>query len=660
MNFFEQQDEAKRLSKRLVLYFLIAVIVIIVSLILVITTVLDFTLYEKQYAASNHLNYFEYLFSQHKSTMGWVSLGSIALIGGISLIRTLTLRQGGQVVAEWAGARQIDYDTQDYKEKQLLNIVDEMSIASGVPRPGVYIMDEELAINAFAAGYSSNNAVIAVTRGTLEQLSRNELQGVVAHEFSHILNGDMRLNIRLMGVLAGILFIGSIGLLMMRSVMFTRRRSRDNNGVLAVIAIGLAITVIGFVGVFCGRIIRAAVSRQREYLADASAVQFTRNPDGIANALNKIRLLSAGSTIENKRAEEMSHMYFGEAVSISLFSGMLASHPPLPERIKRINPQFDLEDDLIETAETHAPQGEETHAAMSGFSSATTPTESVIESTGTFSDDQIEYGKEIHALFPAAIMHAMKTETNLLALLYALMLDNSAGYRQQQLDLISSQGETAIAVKAADLYQEVRHLDAKSLLPLFTLVLPELRRQIQVSSMQNIKTAKKAKSNAYIDAACSAILITIEKMITIDDHISIKEFIYLLAVDSCLNPKANQAIRTKYKDLNPIANQAAMLIALMAISGHDDQDMQKQAYNAGINAAMLGSNSNIQLNSFSYEECRNALYKMKQAKPLAKEKLMTALVETALSDETITMEEFDLLRTLAMALECPIPPNLSI
>jgi len=673
MNFFEHQDEAKHQTKRLVIYFFIALVFIIISLILVITTALDYSIYEQQFRESKQSNYFSYLFSQHGTTMLWVSLGTVALVGGISLVRTLTLREGGHVVAEWVGARQVSYDTQDHKEQQLLNIVDEMSIASGAPRPGVYLMDDEMGINAFAAGYSSSNAVIAVTRGTLEQLSRDELQGVIAHEFSHILNGDMRLNIRLMGVLAGILFIGNIGLLMIRSIAFTRRRSRGNNGIFGIIAIGLAVAAIGFIGVFCGRLIRAAVSRQREYLADASAVQFTRNPDGITNALNKIRLISSSSKIENKHAEEMSHMYFGEAFPLVFFSGWLASHPPLPDRITRINPQFDLEAELNELDKLDSSQKKSSknkstkskaskNAALSGLYSGFSANagESIVETTGTISNEQVEYGKSIHSLFSANIMLCLQSETGLRALLYALMLDQRSGFRQRQLELINASGETSVASKAAALYHEVTELEPKTKLPLFNLLLPELRRQIQATLTQNENKMTNARNSGMTDAACIAILDTIEKIITIDEHISIKEFIYLLAIDANLNPKANQAIKTKYTKLKKIPKQTAMLIALMSIAGHEDPAMQKQAYNAGIKAAELGSNSSIQLDSFSYAECRNAMYEIKKLKPQAKKMMMRALAETALSDETITLEEFDLLRSLAMALDCPIPPNVGL
>jgi len=263
-------------------------------------------------------------------------LGGAAVTAGIifvvSIISVAKLADGGSAVAEMIGARRVAPDTRDPLERRLRNVVEEMAIASGVRVPGVYVMDGESGINAFAAGWDVSNSVVAVTRGTLETLTRDELQGVIGHEFSHILNGDMRLNIRLIGVLAGIVFIGSIGEFLMRSVRGSR--SRNTGGIFLV---GLAIFVIGYIGLFFARLIKAAVSRQREFLADASSVQFTRNPDGIAGALDQIR--SASAFIANRYAEEMSHMFFGQSLKLWL-GGLFDTHPPIDERIRRVRPGF--------------------------------------------------------------------------------------------------------------------------------------------------------------------------------------------------------------------------------------------------------------------------------------------------------------------------------
>src|SRR5262245_6904888 len=265
----------------------------------------------------------------------WGGAVTAAIIFIVSLFNVARLGRGGAAVAEMAGARRVAPNSTDPLERRFVNVVEEMAIASGVRVPAVYVMEGERGINAFAAGWDVSGAVVAVTRGTLETLNRDELQGVIGHEFSHILNGDMRLNVRMLGVLAGIVFIGSIGEFVMRST----RESRDSKSAGGIFLAGLALFIIGYVGLFFARLIKAAVSRQREFLADASAVQFTRNPDGIAGALDQIRGAGRGALISARCAEDMSHMFFGQSVRLRL-GGLFATHPSLDERIARINPRF--------------------------------------------------------------------------------------------------------------------------------------------------------------------------------------------------------------------------------------------------------------------------------------------------------------------------------
>ena len=314
--FFEHQQLARRNSRAMVVLFLLAVAAIIVAVDFVLGAVWLWT-------------------NETPATTGVYVTGALATAGLIfivSLFNVLRLGSGGAAVARMVGARPVAPNTADPLERRLRNVVEEMAIASGTRVPEVYVMDEESGINAFAAGWSVSGAVVAVTRGTLERLTRDELQGVIGHEFSHILNGDMRLNVRMIGVLAGIVFLGSIGEFVMRSV----RGTKDKEA-LALFVLGVALFVIGYVGLFFARLIKAAVSRQREFLADASSVQFTRNPDAIAGALDQIRSSATGTLIANRYAEEMSHMFFGQSVKMWM-GGLFNTHPPLDERIRRVQP----------------------------------------------------------------------------------------------------------------------------------------------------------------------------------------------------------------------------------------------------------------------------------------------------------------------------------
>ncbi|MFP6828296.1 MAG: M48 family metallopeptidase, partial [Gammaproteobacteria bacterium] len=287
MDFFTQQERARRATRTLVVLFLLAVALIVLAVTMVVAVGLR--LYADPDAAQSVIN--------DESFVAWVLdngplLASVAALTALfislaSLYRTATLSRGGAQVARMLGATEVTGETQDPLRQRLLNVVEEMAIASGVPVPDIFVLEEEQGINAFAAGLTPADAAVAVTRGALEKLNRAELQGVIAHEFSHILNGDMRLNLRLMGLSFGILILALMGRWVLHSMHFTRR-SRSNGGIAAAAGLGLSLVIIGYIGLFFGRLIKASVSRQREMLADASAVQFTRDSSGLADALKKI------------------------------------------------------------------------------------------------------------------------------------------------------------------------------------------------------------------------------------------------------------------------------------------------------------------------------------------------------------------------------------
>lgn len=336
-DFFDHQLVARKRTSLLIGYFILAVVLIILAVYGVATACLIAT--TQGQAGISELWDWERL--------ALVATGvSIVILAG-SLYKTATLREGGSAIARLLGGELVNPGAATPAQRRLLNIVEEMAIASGTPVPSVYVLKDETSINAFAAGHEPGDAVIAVSQGSLDHLNRDELQGVIAHEFSHILNGDMRLNLRLIGLLHGILLIALIGYTIMRvmgnSSSSSRSRSKDdekgNGSAMAIFLMGVGLMAVGYVGVFFGRLIKSAISRQREFLADASAVQFTRNPDGIAGALKKIGGLASGSQIQNQNAEQACHMFFGPGVSF--WTEAMATHPPLVERIRRIDPNFD-------------------------------------------------------------------------------------------------------------------------------------------------------------------------------------------------------------------------------------------------------------------------------------------------------------------------------
>ncbi|MEY3298977.1 MAG: hypothetical protein RLZZ597_2237, partial [Cyanobacteriota bacterium] len=324
MNFFEHQEQARRNTTYLVFLFGLSVVLMISAFYIVAI----FTIWVN---AEGGFSWWQ---------PGWlvfITLATMIVIGIGSTSKMIALRKGGAGLARSLGGRQVTPQTPHPKEMQLLNVVAEMALAAGTPIPAVYLLEDEASINAFAAGFSAETAVVGVTQGCLDQLSRDELQGVIGHEFSHIVHGDMGLNLKLIGVLQGLLLIHILGRIILRSMNSgSRSSSNDKIGGIILIA-GLSMAVIGSVGLFCGRLIKSAVSRQREFLADASAVQFTRNPDGLAGALTKLGQLSGGSKIMAPTAEEASHLFFGEALpGVAMFGHLLSTHPPLQDRIRRL------------------------------------------------------------------------------------------------------------------------------------------------------------------------------------------------------------------------------------------------------------------------------------------------------------------------------------
>ena len=335
MTFFEHQNIARRNTRVMVVLFVLAVIGVIIAMDAFIAAL--YVLFQSSDLPDDaSINLIAAFRAVPADVYMWGAIITFVLIVFESVKQIFKLRAGGEAIATAFGARRVEAGTSDPLERRLLNIVEEMAIASGVRVPAVYVLDKETGINAFAAGFDVSNSIVAVTRGTLETLNRDELQGVIGHEFSHILNGDTSLNIRMMGVLAGIVVIGSLGLFIIRCAF----EADDWRGFIAIFAVGAVVCVIGFTGLFFARVIKASVSREREFLADSSSVQFTRNPDGIAGALDQIRSCERGTLIHHRYAEEVSHMFFGQSINV-WFGGLFATHPPLDERIRRVSPNFE-------------------------------------------------------------------------------------------------------------------------------------------------------------------------------------------------------------------------------------------------------------------------------------------------------------------------------
>ena len=640
MNFFEHQALARRNSRMMVLLFALSVAAIILAVNLVVGAV---------YLAAADDQVATTLAKVPREVYTSGALVTFLIIAIVSLVNIVRLAGGGGAkVAQLMGARLVPSNSTDRLERRLLNIVEEMSIASGVRLPQVYVMDREKGINAFAAGWSANGAVVAVTRGTLERLTRDELQGVIGHEFSHILNGDMGLNIRMIGVLAGIVAIGSIGAFLMRNAF----EADDIRAAIPVFVLGLAIFTIGYTGLFFARLIKASVSRQREFLADASSVQFTRNPDGIAGALDQIRASGAGTLIAARYAEEASHMFFGQSIRVRL-TGLFDTHPPLEERILRVNPRFQMAPYRKgRNVDADAPAGEAPAGAVAfaaapgGRRSADNGTawgRSAAESAqlvGSVGAAKLDYAARLLAALPAGLRESLRVADSAGAAVIALLLAPKDDVMREQLKAVAAAGLAPVAQRAAQAAALTRGLGPAFHLAVVDLALPAL---------------KAAPAQAKQD-----FLAALEAVINADRRVSLHELVVLTLAREQLAPRARQKETKKLADL---AEHAATLLSLIAHAGTRADasgqrgDALKLAMTAGA-ALMEIDVAKALVADLSLERINAALEALRLLAPLQKALLVKGLFAAVTADGTIRVTEAELMRAVGAVLDCPLPPLL--
>jgi Zn-dependent protease with chaperone function len=643
MDFFQRQDKARRNTKVLVFYFTVAV-----ALLVAATYAAVFAIFRGGFKDSIASAGEPSVTLWQPELFLWTTLATLVVILIGSVTKTLQLNRGGSAVAEMLDGRLINSNSTDADEHKLLNIVEEMAIASGVPVPQVYVMDDEAGINAFSAGFSTSDAAIGVTGGCMKKLSRDELQGVIGHEFSHILNGDMRLNLRLMGLIFGILCLTVIGRVLLRT------RGRKNPLPL----LGLALVIIGWGGVFFGRLIQAAVSRQREFLADASAVQFTRNPGGLAGALKKIGGLASGSRLISPHAEEASHLFFANGMRNSLF-GIMATHPPLAERIRALDPSFDGKFPIVEmkdAVDLTAPQPKTSPVVrppmpFAGFTSPQTgtpgfavpliATQSVIPNIGQPTIQHLRYAVDLCKEIPPALESAAHEPSGATALVCALLLSDDPSARQMQRDELGRALFDPLSREASRMWPEIQNIPAQAKIPLIDLALPALRR-LSPAQFQQFRGALKT-------------------LVESDRQISLFEYMLQKIVLRHLEPYFLPARKrvTQFYALRPLGAECGVLLSAMAYAGQIDPTEVQGAFARG--AKTLSHAAQAEIPFVPQDQCDlpqidNALERLSQAVPQIKKNLLNACAETMAADGMIHEREAELIRAIADALDCPLPP----
>lgn len=588
------------------------------------------------------------VFQNNQSTLIATAIITTLFILGASLFKTAALSSGGGGVATAMGGTLVDADTRDPLRQRLRNVVEEMAIASGVPAPEIYVLEAESGINAFAAGFSPGDAAVAVTRGALEILDRDELQGVIAHEFSHVLNGDMRLNIRLMGVLFGILALGLIGRMIIRggyhSSIVSRNRDRSTP---VIIIVGIGLTILGAVGVFFARLIKASVSRQREYLADASAVQFTRQTAGIANALKKIGGYSDSSHLTATDPEQVSHMLFGSGSGLI---GMFATHPPLTDRIKALDPSFKPDDYPAVDAMRRQTQlgGAEQHGRAAGLAAAfaeggmSAEPESIAATVGNPDIDHVHYAERIRRSLPDKLYDAAHSSDLAYLLVLALILDPEQQVFVRQMILIEERlgGDRARLVD--DYYAELVSTDREYRLPLLEVSFPALKRRPAPQLSFLVELANR--------------------LIEIDGETRLYEYCFYRILASnlgqAIDPSGGRAAKRASKQ--DIRMAAVNLLGLIADHGHDEAEERDAAFEAG--AKLLGkwaTQFEIQpKREYSVEILDHSLDVLLRLNGKGRGRLLRALSEVAAHDGRIRLREAELLRAICAALDLPLPPIL--
>jgi len=626
MNFFERQAQARRNTSRLVLLFALAVAGIVVAVDLGVLLV----------------------FGADPVLLAMSTLLAVGVVGIGSLYRVASLRGGGEAVAQQMGGVPVAEDTTDLHLRRLRNVVEEMSIASGVPVPKIYVMEHEPGINAFAAGYSTSDAVIAVTRGSLDRLNRDELQGVIAHEYSHILNGDMRLNIRLVGVLFGILMLGLIGRKILQHVGSVRGR-----GAMPVLVGALIALLVGYVGLFFGRMIKAAVSRSREVLADASAVQFTRQPSGLAGALKKIAGLHDGSRLaERADAEEVSHMLFGDGTGLR---GLFATHPPVLQRIQALEPSFRAEsmDRLKAQWLAVPPSGldEDVQMGLVAPGRGELPQASaridltppmVSSQVADPRDDDYRRADTIVATMPDALRTMAGRRDGAGMLLLGLLLDGDPEVADRQRSEIVARLGVQAAAEARRLREEaLQALHPMLRMPLASLAFPAMRLR------------PRPELATFLD--------TVHAVVHADGRVSLFEYCLGRLLEVQLRETLDPGRYARFGRRKPgnVRQEFATLLAVVAHAGNpQDPDAARRAYLAGMQRVLPRDHMPYAPPAEGVLALDAVWEPLDALDPLAKQVTVEAITAAVSHDGRVSVAESELLRTICGVLHCPLPPML--
>jgi len=676
MDFFERQELARATGRKIVLLFLVALPCVIAAVYVVSVAVYAvawafFAFWRSVYVeiqpSAAGTAYFISIWQPQM--LLWVAAGTLLVVGGGSLHKVRQLAPGGRVVAFLLGGERLNSDTKKLDALRLLHVVEEMSIASGTPMPDIYVLRREFGLNAFVAGHTVGDMVVCVTEGCLRSLTRDELQGVIAHEYSHILNGDMRLNTRLMGIVHGLFCITLFSYWVMGRTY--RERDRDIGGTpevrssiglfvdLVILAIGFLLAFVGWNGALFGRMIKGAVSRQREFLADAAAVQFTRYPEGLANALKRVRASPEKSIIHSPRAEEASHIFFCNGIEDDRV-WLTSTHPPLDDRIKRIQTMMG-ESFVPEPRRLEAPaerRGAEVEAPETEFAGFVTrllaPKDGAAHSSTSVGIDAKEalanvgvpvsrhlaYAAQLLEALPEVVRQAAREPGGATALIYVLLLSPQSSVLEAQVRLLKSRLSSEVSLKINGVLSVIRELNELVRIPLVELTFPALRR---------------LSLTEY-----AAFMANIAELVAADQQVDLFEFALQKILRRHLEPNFKPVPQTeiRHHSINEVATACSTLLTAMAHAGQDAEKAAQAAFERGVKHLKPDGAS---FRFLALAECtltaiESALNQLSEATPQLKKLFLGACAQTVAADGTVRPREFELLRAIADTIDCPIPP----
>jgi Zn-dependent protease with chaperone function len=666
VDFFASQDLARRNTRKLI--GLLALTVVVLTLAVYGVAAVAFmaaSTYQTKSEAAATVDVSSWLFSYESLVL----LAAVAvLVTGVvsvsSLMKISELNQGGAGVAEQLGGRRLQPGTTDLAERRILNVVEEMALASGVPVPPVYLLDNEQSINAFAAGNSIDDAVIGVNKGTIQKLNREELQGVIAHEFSHILNGDMRMSLRMVGLLYGIQAIALIGLTLFRLTAYAghSRSSNNKNGNIAIVLmiLGGGLFLVGSIGLFFARLIKASISRQREFLADASAVQFTRIPTGIAGALKMIGNDNRTSKMESPNAESISHMFFANMYG-SLKQNLLATHPPLVSRIQRIEPDFNgqFESYLAQRSTASVVAAEERSTTKSkdddnrwgnrfrtmmgqlGMPTQSLPIEPhlLIAAIGNPNQDDMQFSQKLLENVPSQFLEHCHDVYSARCIVFASLLASDEAVRRRQLEDLKQREDEPTVEETLRRSAELTKIGERFRLPIFEILQGTL---VGLSKPQFQQFQETVKS-----------------LILADKNVSLFEFFLLhhLVRHLSRHLATSKEREPTFPNLTPLASEIELLLSIVARQGHKDQaDMEKAFRAATSSLRTINRSMRFTGGEWDFPKLDAAVRRCNFLAPQAKKELLAAIARCIIHDGVVTVEEAELFRAIAESLDCPVPP----